>query len=99
MEICNGMRLIDSNEFKSFLRSSKEKLELRGDSEKASLLKILIKELDKIKPIEAVPIIHAHWVYDGEFYCSNCLYTVDLSKSGKRYCSHCGAKMDEEVTK
>lgn len=62
-------------------------------------------EVIKRQPAEDVaPVVHAHWVKltsDGHVLgCSNCKYEIyneiyypdDLQK----YCSECGAKMDEE---
>lgn len=66
-----------------------------------------LKEMLKYFPTEDVaPVIHAHWVKltsDGHVLgCSNCKYEIyndiyypdDLQK----YCSECGAKMDEGET-
>lgn len=61
-----------------------------------------------IPTADVAPITHAHWNYLGEFdkegnfifRCSSC-HAIDI-KSGCtpiNYCWHCGAKMDEEMSK
>lgn len=64
-------------------------------------------EIELAPSIDAEPVVHAHWkmkiVKTGYWYeCSNC--GSHWSINGKTheceqtlYCSHCGAKMDEEV--
>lgn len=65
--------------------------------------------VDFAPTIDAEPVVHAHWkmkiVKTGYWYeCSNC--GTHWSINGEihecertPYCSHCGAKMDEEVEK
>lgn len=52
---------------------------------------------------DVAPVVHAHWVDNGEPYCSRCewspapewSYIEDLQLADVYYCPHCGAKMDE----
>lgn len=59
----------------------------------------LEKYLDE-NPVEAKPVVHAHWEYAGEsddkkiYRCTNC--QVILPGTGN-FCKECGAQMDEEV--
>lgn len=50
--------------------------------------------------VDAVPIIHAHPIFEhgrNNAKCSNCgNYTIEYDMDNwDKYCSHCGAKMDE----
>lgn len=59
--------------------------------------------IDNIKPVDAVPVIHARWEstsYVGVSRCSHCnkpSSTPDCLDVYFDYCPHCGAKMDLEV--
>ena len=62
--------------------------------------------LDMMPTVDAKPVVHAHWIDNGRdksFTCSNCKsgcllnYEADYHKSD--YCPHCGAKMDEVVSR
>lgn len=57
-----------------------------------------------VKPVDAVPVVHAHWIrhdyadiVDGylvpEFECSKC---HSWKKDDSDYCPNCGARMDGE---
>lgn len=52
--------------------------------------------LKRQKPVDAKPIVHAHWIEDDDVgvrgHCSYCGWNDVL---GENYCPHCGAKMDE----
>ena len=54
--------------------------------------------------VDAVEVVHAHWIYDGDevdgniqAHCSNC-FAGDIHATWKKneipYCWNCGAKMD-----
>lgn len=54
--------------------------------------------IDKLKQIDAEPVVHGHWIIcsDGYYpYCSKCKQEPG-GKNMTNYCPHCGAKMDEE---
>ena len=57
--------------------------------------------IDNIKTVDAVPVRHGHWEWDGKhFYCSECAGTRyhDLVLGlDAAYCPYCGAKLDVEV--
>ena len=50
-----------------------------------------IEIIDKLKPVEVEPVVHAHWNGD---CCSRC---DELAEENYPRCPHCGAHMDEEV--
>ena len=59
--------------------------------------------IDSIPTIEAKPIVHAHWENN---QCSNCKgFALSFDNEPYRkvilsnFCPHCGAQMDEEVSK
>ena len=62
--------------------------------------------LKKAPTIEAKPVVHAHWeerleVKDEHFecysiFCSNCKELLYGSLEHSKFCSHCGAQMDED---
>lgn len=63
--------------------------------------------IDNAKTIDAVPVVHAHWVpcedeYEDEYKCSACggtqFFAMTPQNEGWEYCPHCGAKMDERKT-
>ena len=54
--------------------------------------------LNSIPTVDAVPVVHAHWIYvehetpaNWSYRCSNC---SRLSGDPSEYCPYCGAKMD-----
>lgn len=66
--------------------------------------------LDEQPTIDAEPIVHAHWRKSTDdwgctyYKCSQCSIEYILingtpANNDYLYCSHCGAKMDEEETK
>lgn len=50
--------------------------------------------IDKMPTIDAVPVVHGHWIGSDYDKCSLC-GCMELGRT--YYCPHCGAKMDEEV--
>ena len=60
----------------------------------------VINVLNKLPAADVAPVVHAHWVHDetGWYYCSHCRkcwLVNDTAALGHKYCSKCGAKMDE----
>lgn len=52
-------------------------------------------------PVEIELVVHAHWVHDinNLYGCSVCMERETMSpKKMKKFCPHCGAHMDEEVS-
>ena len=104
------MRLIDAEALiKSFYKKfDKEELQYTQPFIHASLT-LLEKFIDNAPTIEAKPIIHAHWNYDGEddwtglcsWFCSNCSSFIETEEDtlscGYNFCPNCGAQMDEVV--
>lgn len=45
--------------------------------------------------VDAEPVRHGHWEWDGDYICSNCGERGHRNKW--KYCPNCGAKMDEEI--
>lgn len=56
-------------------------------------------QISKAPTIEAKPIIHAHWIIDGEWAeCSGCHEDEKIAVLvHKDFCPACGAIMDEEA--
>ena len=53
--------------------------------------------VDDMPTVDAVPVKHGHWINSPiNVECSVCGWYGH--SNGDDYCSHCGAKMDEEVT-
>lgn len=68
---------------------------------------LVLAIIDHLPTIEAKPIVHAHWekqnyidMYYTEVHCSSCGKRI-LAEHQKeyKYCPHCGAQMDELVSK
>lgn len=63
--------------------------------------------IDNLPTIDAVPVVHGHWVYNkdtGEIRCNLCnalvgvtMYSDDVEPIAEveNFCFNCGAKMDE----
>lgn len=48
---------------------------------------------------EYIPIVYGHWIINSDGYypqCSNCMREPESGKMTK-FCSNCGAKMDEVI--
>lgn len=58
-----------------------------------------IRQVKDAPTEDVTPVIHSHWVrmYNNDWLCSNCDNVLDESTdlNDIRYCSWCGAKMDE----
>ena len=59
---------------------------------------ITVSMLNQLPKVEAVEVVHGGWEYYSTTMqeCSNC--HRHTSKHKFKYCPHCGAKMDLEVT-
>jgi hypothetical protein len=80
------------------------------DTDQTNLLDLMMDNLAEQPTIEAKPVVHAHWNYDGEddwsgmcsWFCSNCGSFIETEEDtlsyGYNFCPACGATMDE-VTK
>ena len=108
----NEKRLIDANElfeqiksmsvFVTGLRSGKGVLSEYAKHYRESVL----RTVDEAPTVDAVEVVHAHWIYDDDevdgnlqVHCSNC-FAGDVHATWKKndvpYCWSCGAKMDED---
>lgn len=62
----------------------------------------LVALIQEAPTVDAVPVTRAHWFvprdckHDDIFCCSNCHHVRTGYPS--RYCPHCGARMDSEVS-
>ncbi len=62
-------------------------------------LEMVLKDLEKQPIADVAPIVHGHWIDTGSGQeCSRCREIQYGYDSGRFYCPHCGALMDE-VTK
>ena len=62
-------------------------------------LAYVLEALDKAPTVDAVPVVHGHWCWEGRFKaCSVCGSYIDwddtLGANHWSYCPYCGAKMD-----
>lgn len=100
-------RLIDANEAKKKLRAVREWFVGHPSSEQDKLaqavVKLCIEEIEKVKPADAVEVVHGQWVSDKAdilFHCSLCETQIstdwDYDDLSWNYCPNCGAKMDAE---
>ena len=92
--IMRKMRLIDADKLKEYVNSISSGLLCEWDT-----LGVL-SAIDKQQSIDAVPVVHAHPIFEHEnnnARCSNCgRFTIEYDiDSWDNYCSFCGAKVDE----
>ena len=103
--------LIDADEAKKRLRAVRDWFcgypGTEQDKLARSVAKLCIKELEKVKPADAVEVVHGLWkewwpgislIMTGEemlYRCSACDAKYP-DVEGYRYCPNCGAKMDGE---
>lgn len=98
-------RLIDANALKEKLKSMRQWLggPPQADQDKLaqSVIKMCIEEVDKLKPVDAVEVVHGRWEWPGPYRyngdgvigtCSVCKERLRLFATN--YCPNCGAKMD-----
>lgn len=62
-----------------------------------------LKILDEQPTVDAVPVVHGKWLYNGfvkEWECSECHSSISLSddrNSHPNFCPNCGADMRKKV--
>lgn len=62
-------------------------------------LDMVLKDLEKLPIVDAVPMIHSHWEYIGGYgYQYRCAHCIMCAEHKTDFCPHCGAKMYEDVT-
>ena len=102
------MRLIDADKLSNILSGMEEeyKAEINQDGPcddpfSDGILSAMVTvhwQISHAPTIDAVPVIHAHWIkqngFDNLFACSNCEEFAECGED--KYCRHCGARMDEE---
>ena len=101
-------RLIEVSEVKKKLRSVKDWFggppQTEQDKLAQAVVKMCIEEVDKLKPVDAVEVVHGHWIETKEgTICSECHeypfsdgYFAIANYNGD-WCPNCGAKMDGEM--
>lgn len=93
------MRLIDADKLIAKWKLVAKRYE--GDSrywETGYILKEIIKDVENEPTIDAEPVKHGQWEWDGYVYdmlwrCSECSC---LNENDSDYCPNCGAKIDEK---
>ena len=96
------MKLCDLDEIKICVNRQYENCHGYSGNKKAIYREAILAVksiLHSAKPIDAVPVRHGHWCWDGRFRaCSICgsyvEFTETLGASHWKYCPNCGAKMD-----
>ena len=90
-------RLIDADEFRKFLISTKA--HGSGYHHTSDIL----SALDKCPTVDAEPVKHGHWIARRDedcspyWQCSNCEREFSENTYYYERCPHCGAIMDEEA--
>ncbi len=93
----NKKRLIDANAGKKRFVAIGKSAEYNG----VLHMVVPISEIDKLPTVDAVPVVHAHWIKTGRgMRCSNpkcnCLSSLWDDNLKSTFCPWCGAKMDLE---
>ncbi len=91
------MKLIDAEHLIRWILARWEKTDPRSAYPLRAI--DIIDQIDREDTIEAEPIIHGKWLFNGyQTKCSVCEDVIEL-EDGQRwnspYCPSCGAKMDE----
>ncbi len=97
------MRLIDADQFlkdNDFLFEKKSPQEKRNALATPILLSEFLDMIDDAPTMEIKAVTHGYWIidfpygpdYGRNFSCSECGH---MQWARSRYCSHCGATMDE----
>lgn len=100
------MRLIDADDFRSWLVQAGRFLKCQDDKRTAAhAIGKIIEHLDKMPTTEAEPVVYAHWEkseYRGFVRCSACkdAYIDEdwLTSSKWGGCPNCRAKMELKLT-
>lgn len=93
------MRLIDADKLKEIVKDEFDGVCVY-DVSSSEVINDFHEIIDKTPTAEGEPIRHGHWIYSGNakasIYkkCSVC-GTSFANFGGIKYCSECGAKMDE----
>lgn len=107
-------RLIELDEALKYLTYEEWDADELDDPEERQLVIQYLRSVEKdlaerIKPVDAVPVVHAHWIeLEGAIHpngtCSNCgwhyddLYAdTETETNGFKICPNCGALMDEDT--
>ena len=96
------MKLCDLDEIKICVNRQYENCHGYSGNKKAIYREAILAVksiLHSAKSIDAIPVRHGHWCWDGRFRaCSICgsyvEFTETLGASHWKYCPNCGAKMD-----
>lgn len=68
-----------------------------GECLVSKTLDLVIDQISNLPAVNMVPIKHAHWIHrNGYTHCSNCDEIEDGNWLLNKYCSYCGALLDEE---
>ena len=54
----------------------------------------LREALGRVETVDAVPVVHGHWIEDPDDWECQCSECGRLSSCRTVYCSSCGARMD-----
>lgn len=87
------MYLIDTRKYDDSFLLAKilEKVDITDEEKKK-----LFKHFEKPEVVDAVPVVHGHWLKNGDRYCECSVCHHEGNTSGAdNYCPNCGAKMDE----
>ena len=94
--------LIDAGRLKRVLQNFERHLIEAGLPKRAEVVKSIIKGLKLQPKIDAVPVVHGHWIkhFDDLFpvestqECSVCHEHESITILNDNFCPNCGAKMD-----
>jgi hypothetical protein len=100
--VANEKRLIDAERFNRILQNFEGHLLEAGKTEGAEAVKTIIKGLKTEPTVDAVEVVHGHWIehpnaemHNGKwvsnYECSECCC---FYRTHENYCGYCGAKMD-----
>lgn len=105
------MRIIDGDDLLSLwsVKSGKRFIIKNRDNFTVTVSLVDVQKSIKDAPtVDAVPVVHAHWIVKGDddmdnemYHCSNCgeeqFFDNYYEQEKFPYCPMCGAKMDESV--
>lgn len=97
------MRLINADEFPTkHANTGENDYEIGFDDG----VQMMLDEIQDAPTVDAVPVIHGHWVANMAYYCdesgvvdykcSECSSYVVYEEYLPNYCPNCGAKMEEK---
>jgi hypothetical protein len=99
------MRLIDADALDEILKDLESRYNKWLFYISAKAVANVRKIVYAMKTVDAVPVVHGHWIehlhfnYDGEYSgsdyeCSCCGFNDVYDTEDYNYCPHCGAKLD-----